>query len=133
MRAHSKFAAFLFALAALLVLSAGAWLFMFPGSHINRIKEDSPLFLIAIKLDPPQTWEQRIRDGVLQQLPLDSTRQEIQTFLQRNFVRVPYVVTRPSNPLTLARIGGPHVFIHAIDDSGFSGRCQVEIYLLLTP
>jgi hypothetical protein len=120
-------------LAAVLLLGAGALHVMFPSHHDTRIKEDSPLYIPAITLAPANNWEQRIRDAVLQQLPIGSTRQQIEGFLQHHFVRVQYRVARSDDERALARFSEPHIFIRAIDDWGFPGECRVEIYLLLTP
>jgi hypothetical protein len=108
-------------------------LLAFSGHHVTRIKEHSPLYIPAITLAPADNWEQRIRDAVLQQLPIGSTRQQIQAFLQQHFVHVQYFVARSDDDRALAHFNDPHVFIRAIDDTGFPGECRVEIYLLLTP
>ena len=133
MRARKKlkiFLAILGGLAAVLLLGAGALHLMFPGSHINRIRKGSPIYLQAISFAPE--WEQRVRDTVLQQLPIGSARQQIQAFLQQHFVHVQYRVARSDDERALAHFEEPHVFIRAIDDTGFPGECRVEIYLLLS-
>ncbi len=50
----------------------------------------------------------------------------------KHFIRVQYAVTRSDDSRALAPSSAPHIFIRAIDDTGFPGTCQVEIYLLLT-
>jgi hypothetical protein len=124
MRAHTTSTITVFAVA--LALSSC-------GSHTTRIRKDSPLYLPAVQIAPHDSWEQRIRDAVLRQLPIGATRDQIQTFLHQHFVRVRYSVTRADDSRALAPLTEPHVFIRAIDDSGFPGECRVEIYLLLTP
>ncbi len=118
-------------LAAVLLLGAGALQLMFPGGHINRIRKGSPIYLQAISFAPE--WEQRVRDSVLQQLPIGSTREQIQAFLQQHFVHVQYRVIRSDDERALTHFSEPHIFIRAIDDWGFPGECRVEIYLLLSP
>jgi len=102
------------------------------GSHITRIRKDSPLYLPVVQIAPHDSWEQRVRDAVLQQLPIGSTRDQMQAFLHKHFVRVQYAVTHSDDSRALAPSSEPHVFIRAIDDTGFPGECRVEIYLLLT-
>ena len=138
MRAPGKFTVLFLILAAvaalpLLVFFGERFLLGFSGHHINRIKEDSPIYIAAITLAPSDTWEKRVRDAVLQQLPLGSTREQIQAFVQKHFVRVKYTVTHSDDSRALAPSSEAHVFIRAIDDTGFPGECRVEIYLLLTP
>jgi hypothetical protein len=117
-------------LAAVLLLAAGALHLMFPGSHINRIRKSSPIYPQAMSFAPE--WEQRVRDTVLQQLPIGSTRQQIQAFLQQHFIHIQYRIARLDDERALTHVDEPHVFIRAIDDTGFPGECRVEIYLLLS-
>jgi hypothetical protein len=134
MRERNKILVALVTVAGLVALGIGAVYVMFPsGHHDTRIKEQSPLYIPAITLAPSDTWEQRIRDAVLQQLPVGSTSQQIQAFLQQHFVRVEYRIAQSDDERALRRFSQPHVFIRAIDDWGFPGECRVEIYLLLTP
>jgi hypothetical protein len=133
MRERNKVLVSVLTVAGLVALGIGAVYVMFPnGHHDTRIKEHSPLYIPAITLAPSDTWEQRIRDAVLQQLPIGSAPQQIQGFLQQHFVRVQYRVGRSDDDRALVRFSEPHVFIRAIDDWGFPGECRVEIYLLLT-
>jgi hypothetical protein len=115
----------------LAVIFGGRLFLAFSGHHINRIKEHSPIYQQAHSFAPD--WEQRVRDAVLQQLPVGSTRDQIAAFLQKNFNHVQYAVVRTDDSRALAPQTEPHVFIRAIDDTGFPGECRVEIYLLLTP
>ncbi len=119
--------------AALLLLAAAGLHVVFPSHHDTRIKEASPIYIPAITLYPAEDWEQRIRDAVLQQLPIGATPQQIQEFLQQHFVRVQYRVIRADDERALAHFSEPHIFIRAIDDWGFPGECRVELYLLLGP
>jgi hypothetical protein len=133
MRARKKLKVFLItlgSLAALFLLALGALHLMFPGSHINRVRKASPIYLQAISFAPE--WEQRVHDTVVQQLPIGSTRQQIEAFLQHHFVHVQYRLVRSDDERALAHFAEPHVFIRAIDDIGFPGECRVEIYLLLS-
>jgi hypothetical protein len=132
MRARRKIVVSLLTFAGLVALAVGGLFLMFPGSHINRIKQDSPLYLPATQLNDHNIWEQRIRHSVLQQLPIGSPRDRIQAFLQKHFVHVQYRVTSSDDSRALTHVTEPHVFIRAIDDSHLYGQCQVEIYLILT-
>jgi hypothetical protein len=103
------------------------------GHSDTRVKKTSAIYIPAITLWPSDTWEQRIRDAVLQQLPIGSTPQQIQAFLEQHFDRVQYRIAQSEDERVLRRFSEPHIFIRAIDDRGYPGECRVEIYLLLTP
>ena len=119
---------------ALFLLIFGKRLLLVSTGHSDtRFKRDSSIYLTAIKLDSRDVWQKRIRDAVFQQLPIGSTREQIQAFLQKHFVRVPYHVVHSDDERALTRFSEPHIFIRAIDDWGYPGECRVEIYLLLTP
>ena len=136
MRAPRKLTILFLILAAavalpLLVIFGGRLTLAFSGHHVTRIKESSPINWQATSFAP--NWETHVRDAVLQQLNIGSTRQQIQAFLQQHVVHVQYRVTRSDDDRALAHFSEPHIFVRAIDDTGFPGECRVEIYLLLTP
>jgi len=87
----------------------------------------------VVQISPEESWEQRIREAILQQLPLGAARPQIEAFIRKNFVRLGYAVTTTDDARALAHPTDRHVFIRAVDHTGFSGTCRVEIYLILTP
>jgi hypothetical protein len=97
----------------------------------NRIKQGSPLFEPAVRLDDREVWEKRIKDAILRQLPIGSEKAQIEAFIRDNFDGVSCGVTTTDDSRALAHIAKPHVFIRAIEDTGFPGECRVEIYLIL--
>jgi hypothetical protein len=97
----------------------------------DRVRKDSPLFLPAVQIYPEESWQQRIKDAVLQQLPIGSERSEIDAFIQKNFVGIKYHFTTSDDSRALAHLTEPHVFIRTAEQTS-PGIFRVEIYLLLT-
>jgi hypothetical protein len=69
---------------------------------------------------------------VLRQLPLGSSRQQIEAFIRANFVHVTYRVTTVDDSRAFVQLRTPHVLIRALDMTGFPGVDRVEIYLVVT-
>ncbi len=97
----------------------------------DAVKKDSPLFLPVVQIYPHESWERRIGDAVVRQLPIGSKRPQIEEFIHKNFIGVRYEVTTHDDSRALAHPTEPHVFIRAADQTR-PGIFQVEIYLMLT-
>src|SRR3954453_2096835 len=87
----------------LLLLTACA-----PSSSTILVRQDSALYPAVTKLWPGSR-ERRVRSAILEQLPLGSSRAEIEQFVDRNFIGVVVLITTSDDKRALAHPKEPHI------------------------
>ena len=121
MRTHIPFAA----------LTVSVLILTSCGSRVDRLQAGSPLAVVVGVHAPDR--DQRVRHAVLRQLPIGSSRLQIEAFIRQNFAGVAYRVTTTDDSRAFIQLTAPHVLIRALDITGFPGEDRVEIYLVLAP
>ena len=102
----------------------------FAPRDINLIKLESPLRAI-VETENGSYNNAKIREAILQQLPMGSSRQQIENFLSRDFVDARYVVASSPPSHGLYQGNESHIFIRPVEVSNLGGGQRVEIYLLI--